>query len=129
LPHRDLKLPDRIPGPSFDRLTRLIASLVCAPIALLLLLDETDHTLLSSVGLPVAGALPYLLPLCRQVVTTGAPHMIADLRGYPLLLEIAPPADLAVVAYAGAPLVAPSGAMVGALVRSTASHMRGRTTI
>jgi two-component system, cell cycle sensor histidine kinase and response regulator CckA len=112
---RDLELPDRIPGPSFDRLTHLTASLVRAPIVLLLLLDETDHTLLSSVGLPMAGALPYLLPLCRQVVTTGAPQMVADLRGHSLLLEIAPPADLAVAAYVGAPLVAPSGAMVGAL--------------
>jgi PAS domain S-box-containing protein len=114
----DLDLPDRTPDPSFDRLARVAATLLRVPTTLLSLLDDTGQTLLSGVGLPTAWAppcaLPRPLPFCQQILATNAPLLIADTHGH-LLFDDAPTPDLAIAAYAGAPLVAPDGTTIGTL--------------
>src|SRR5262245_57988972 len=97
---RDLDRPDDTPDPSFDRLTRVAAMLVRAPIVLLSLLDDSYQTLLSGVGLPADWAAPrtlvWSLPFCRQILATHMPLAIPDARGYPFVTSDALLASLAV---------------------------------
>src|SRR5262245_46881368 len=116
---RDLDRHDHTPEPSFDRLTRLAATMMRAPIVLLSLLDDSHQTLLSGVGLPADWAPPrtlaWSLPFCQQILATHMPLAIPDARGHPFVATDALLVSLAVAAYAGVPLVVPEGVAIGTL--------------
>src|SRR4051794_34482891 len=102
-------LLDTPPEPSFDRLTRLAARLLHAPVALVSLVDADRQFFKSCVGLPEPWSsrrqTPLSHPFCRHEVATGEPLIIEDARQHPLLCGNAAIKDLGVVAYLGIPLV------------------------
>jgi GAF domain-containing protein len=104
---------------SFDRLTRLVAKVLHAPVALISLVAGDHQFFKSCVGLPEPWAsarrTPLLLSFCRHVVTSDAPLVVADARTHPLVRENEAINHLKVIAYAGVPLVTPEGLALGAL--------------
>jgi PAS domain S-box-containing protein len=112
-------LLDSPPEEAFDRLTRLAARLLGTPAALVTLLGEDRVFFKSAIGLPEPWASRRSAPLsysfCRHVVAGGAPLAIEDARRDPLVRASPAVRELHWIAYAGAPLVMPSGRAVGAL--------------
>jgi PAS domain S-box-containing protein len=99
---------DASAGESFDRWTRLAARLLSAPAALVSLVGEGRQLVTSLYG--VEGGPRELAPacsLCRRVVEADAPLFIEDGSG---LAE-----GYGVAAYAGFPLRAPDGYVLGTL--------------
>jgi diguanylate cyclase (GGDEF)-like protein/PAS domain S-box-containing protein len=103
---------------AFDRLTRLAAELVRAPVALLSLVDRERQFLKSTFGLAEPWASRREAPLshsfCQHVAATGQALVVADAREDALLRETAAVSELGIIAYAGVPILA-RGQAVGAL--------------
>jgi PAS domain S-box-containing protein len=114
---RGTGLLDSPPEPSFDRLTRLAARLLRAPVALVSLVDEGRQFFKSSLGLPEPWASRRQTPLshsfCRHVVASRRPLVVADARRHPLVCDNPAIAELGVVAYLGVPLVTADGHALG----------------
>ena len=103
--------------PALDRLTRLAARLVEAPVALVSLVTDCRQVFPSAVGLPEPWATQRQTPLshsfCQHVVAADAPLVVSDARlDERLSTNLAIP-ELGVVAYAGYPLRAPDGHTLG----------------
>ena len=115
--HRTALL-DTPPEEEFDRLTRLAADVLRAPVALVTLLDADRQFFKSHVGLPEPLASRRQAPISRALtheVVTGEPLVVADARADPLLNGNPAIQDLGVVAYAGVPLVTADGHALGSL--------------
>lgn len=115
----DTALLDSAAEAAFDRLTRMAARSVSAPVALVSLVDTQRQFFKSCIGLPEPWATRRETPLshsfCQYTVSTGAPLIVADARRHPLLADNAAIVDLQVIAYAGFPLRTPSGQVIGSL--------------
>ncbi len=105
--------------PALDRLARLAARLLDAPVALVTLVDAEREVIGACPGLsgPWAerGELPLDRSVCMHVVDRGAPLAIRDAREDPLVRDNLAVPDLGVVAYLGAPLTLADGHVAGAL--------------
>src|SRR6476660_5796012 len=81
-PSRPATPYDTLPEESFDRVARLAAGSLRAPVAIVSLLDEDRHVVKSSVGLTVRSRvwckLPLALLFSRQVVSTGRPVFVGN---------------------------------------------------
>ncbi len=114
---RRVRLLDTEAEEGFDRVSRLGARLLGAPIALLSLIDDRRQFFKSAAGLPEGLAkerqIPLAQSLCQHVVTSGALLSIADARAEPLFQDSAAVAGLDVVAYLGAPVRDASGFVLG----------------
>jgi PAS domain S-box-containing protein len=112
-------LLDTPPEPAFDRLTRLAATVLGVPVAVVSLVDAERQFFKSCVGLPEPWASRRETPLshsfCQHAVITGEPLVITDAREYPLVMDNPAIADLGVVAYVGMPLITSDGHVLGAL--------------
>lgn len=101
----------------FDRLTRLAASAVDAPVALLTLVDGSHQFFKSAYGLQEPWATRRETPLshsfCQYVVAKRAPVLIADARNDPEMAENRAIPEIGVVAYLGAPLETADGYVLG----------------
>jgi len=107
------------PEPSFDRLARLATDLVGAPIGVISLIAE-DHLFFKSlIGIQgeIAGERTGTLghSFCRRTLDAGAPVVIEDAAGDPQGKDSAAVAELGIAAYAGFPVRAPNGQILGAL--------------
>jgi GAF domain-containing protein len=109
----------RPPNIAFDRLTRLAAELLDAPVALLTLVEEDRAFFVSShgVGEPMRSdrQSPLGYSICQLTVAAGRPLVIGDARS-----DIRSAGNLSVIefgvgAYAGMPLITPEGHAVGTL--------------
>ncbi|HVL18928.1 MAG TPA: GAF domain-containing protein, partial [Gemmatimonadales bacterium] len=73
----------------FDRLTRMAARLLGAPIALITVITDDRQFFKSATGLPEPWASRRAAPLshsfCRHVVSSGEPLVVEDARRHPLL--------------------------------------------
>jgi PAS domain S-box-containing protein len=102
----------------FDRLTRMAARLLGAPIALITLITDDRQIFKSATGLAEPWASRRWAPLthsfCRHVVSSGEPLVVEDARRHPLLRTNPAVRDFGWIAYAGVPLFV-SGQVVGAL--------------
>jgi PAS domain S-box-containing protein len=94
-------LVGRGPDEAFDRLTRLCARLLQAPVAMLSLVD-------------VGPALPHEHTFCLRVVEQGRPLVIEDARGVPELATLAAVRERSFVACLAVPIVL-DGLALGAL--------------
>jgi GAF domain-containing protein len=116
--HRTLLL-DSPPEESFDRLTRLTATVLNVPVALVSLVDSDRQFFKSCLGLPQPWASQRETPLshsfCQHVVESRRPLVVSDAREHPLLKNNLAIRDLGVIAYAGAPLITPDGNVLGTL--------------
>ena len=112
-------LLDSPPEESFDRLTRLTATVLNVPVALVSLVDGDRQFFKSCLGLTQPWASQRQTPLshsfCRHVVESRRPLVVSDAREHPLLRDSPAIRDLGVIAYAGAPLITPDGHVLGTL--------------
>ncbi|GGK34498.1 hypothetical protein GCM10010124_28900 [Pilimelia terevasa] len=104
--------------PSLDRLSGLAARVLGAPTALVSLVDAAHQVFASGCGLPAPVAPGSRVGLshsfCRYVVAADAPVLVSDARGDARLAGSPAVRDLGVVAYAGVPLRAADGTVLGA---------------
>jgi GAF domain-containing protein len=111
--HRTALL-DSAAEPGFDRLTRLAARVLRAPISLVSLVDDHRQFFKSNEGLEDGlRETPLSHSLCQHVVTTGKPLIVEDATCDPLVADNLAVTELHVRAYAGVPLLAPNGAIIG----------------
>ena len=103
------------PEESFDRLTRLAATVLGAPVTIISFIDGDTQFLKSSHGLPdPRGAeVPAPSSVC-QFTLAGTPLLVEDARTHALLKDKAALSALGIVAYLGVPLMTPEGHGIGA---------------
>jgi PAS domain S-box-containing protein len=103
---------------AFDRLARLAARLLQAPIALVTLVDADRLFLKACLGLPEPWASARQLPLshslCQRLLATGQPLVLSDVHADPLARGNQAVAEFGVAAYLGIPLQF-AGQVVGSL--------------
>jgi GAF domain len=104
---------------SFDRLTRLAARVVDAPVALVSAVDRDRQFFKSCLGLPEPWATDRVTPLshsfCQHVVASREPVVVADAREDERVLDNLAIRDLGVIAYLGVPLFSRDGQAIGTL--------------
>ena len=116
---RQLKLLDSPAEASFDRLAKLAARVLGAPICLVSLVEDERQFFKAVFGLAGKAAVERQTPrshsFCQHVVTSGAPLVVEDAPSHPLVRSNPAIRDLGVMAYLGAPLRSPDGLVLGAL--------------
>ncbi len=116
---RRTQLLDSPPEEQFDALTRLAASVLRVPVALLCLVDAKRLFFLSSVGLEEPWRTQRQAPLthsfCPQTIASAAPLVLADTRTVPQARASPALAEFGVFAYAGIPLRSPDNQVLGTL--------------
>ncbi len=114
---RRLELLDTAVEAPFDRLTRLAAKILSAPVSLVSLVDDHRQFFKSALGLtgPFAEArqTPLTHSFCQHVVRSGAPLVVNDAPAHPLVCTNAAIHDLGVRAYLGIPIRSPDGYVLG----------------
>lgn len=115
---RSIGLLDTPAEESFDRLTRLAASLLDAPIAIVNLVDEDRQFFKSCIGIaePLASEreMPVEHSFCQHAMAAGDPLVLPDTRKHPLYRTNPNIVAMGIVAYLGIPLVL-DGQALGAL--------------
>jgi two-component system CheB/CheR fusion protein len=113
---------------TFDRLTRLAARLLGAPVALVSLVDADRQFFKSCVGLPEPWATLRETPLshsfCQYAVTSGQPLIVEDAREHPLVRQNRAVSEIGIIAYAGIPIVAADGEILGSFCVTDARPRR-----
>src|SRR5512145_2434381 len=116
---RRTALLDTPPEEGFDRLTRMAARLLGAPVALISLVTDDRQFFKSATGLPEPWASRRGTPLthsfCRHVVASGEALVVEDTRRHPLLRSSPAVRELGWIAYAGVPLITSQGYVLGTL--------------
>jgi diguanylate cyclase (GGDEF)-like protein len=116
---QDVGLLAGVPEPIFDRFARLAARVAETPTALVSVVADEHQYFAGLCGLaqPWADAreTPLSHSFCQHVVANGAPLVIEDSREDPVLCSSPAIGDLDVIAYAGFPIFAPSGHVLGSL--------------
>ena len=106
-------------GDSFDRITRLVAQTLQAPVALVSIVDERGQFFKSSCGLPEPWATARQTPLthsfCKHVVASERTLRISNARNDPLVQDNLAVTDLNCIAYIGVPIKGQAGETVGSL--------------
>jgi GAF domain-containing protein len=104
---------------SFDRLTRVAAAALKAPIALVSIVDQDRQFLKSCVGVAEPWASRREMPLshsyCQHAVASPEPLVVSDAREHPLLRGNAAIREMDAIAYAGVPLLGLDGQALGTL--------------
>jgi GAF domain-containing protein len=112
-------LLDTQPEEAFDRLTRMAARVLNAPVAQVTLVDADRQFFKSCIGLPEPWASRRETPLshsfCQHTVITREPLVVCDAREDPRVRDNLAIEDLDVVAYAGVPLITADGYALGSL--------------
>ena len=106
-------------SPSFDRLARLAAHVLHAPVALVSLVAADRQFFKSCLGLPEPWASRRGSPLthsfCQHAVASREPLLVTDAREHPVLRGNLAIRDMGVIAYAGIPLIDAGGHALGTL--------------
>lgn len=103
--------------PAFDRLTRLAAQLLNAPVSLVTLVDAEYQFFKSQVGLPEPWAstrrmaLPY--SFCQHTLSSNEPLVIEDARSHYLVYDNPAIQELEAHSYLGIPLKTLDGHAIG----------------
>ncbi|WP_204054526.1 GAF domain-containing protein, partial [Planomonospora parontospora] len=104
--------------PVLDRVTRLAVRCLRVPAAMVSLIDADRQVVISAAGPDEPGRheqAPLSQSLCRHVVATGAPLTVPDARADARWRGIESPGDGRLTSYAGMPLRAGPGQVLGAL--------------
>lgn len=99
----------------FGRLMVLAAQLLRAPMAVVTFTDGEGHLVDGSVGVvpPPPDSVHVIRPLCEQVIATGRPLVVRDVRQFPQFATHPKVVTLGVKAYVGMPLRLEDGAVCG----------------
>jgi len=112
---REYRIMGSRPEVAFDRVSKLVADLFDAPIALISFVDDQRQWFKSAQGLDLT-ELPRDVGFCHHVIKGGGPLLVTDpshdprFRDNPLVTG-----EAAIRFYAGVPLSAHNGAVLGAL--------------
>ncbi|BCU77188.1 GAF domain-containing sensor histidine kinase [Luteolibacter sp. LG18] len=107
-------LLDSAPEEEFDRITRLAARTLDAPVCLVSLVDDSRQFFKSATGLPVdLRETPLSHSFCQHAVTSRQRLKIDDARKDPRVAENGAVPDLGVIAYLGFPLAGEDGTVWG----------------
>ena len=112
---REYRIMDTGPEQAFDRVTKLVADLFDAPIALVSLVDDCRQWFKSAYGLDVPET-PRDISFCEHVIADDKPLIVADARLDPRFRDnplVTGEPDIRF--YAGVPLRAYNGAVLGTL--------------
>ncbi|GAB7189454.1 hypothetical protein NUM3379_01600 [Kineococcus sp. NUM-3379] len=113
----DSGLLDAGEDPGLTRLTDLATRLLKAPVSLVSLVHEQGQRFPGQTGLAqpwaAQGGTPLSHSFCQHVVASGEPLVVADARTEPLVADNLAIRDLGVVAYAGYPVRADDGTVLG----------------
>ncbi|HLX22736.1 MAG TPA: GAF domain-containing protein [Usitatibacter sp.] len=108
---------DTPPEPAFDRLTKLSAQLLMAPVTLATFVTRTRQFFKSAMGLAEPWATERGTPLthsfCQWVVSSKEPLVVDDAREHAVLKSNLAIRDLGVIAYAGVPMTGKGGLAIG----------------
>jgi hypothetical protein len=111
------RLLDAPADPGLDTLARLCAKMLEVPVVLVSLVGADRQFFAAACGLsePWAGERQTSLShsFCQHVVTSRRPFVVSDAREHPLVKDNLAIRDLGVVAYAGIPLTAADGEVLG----------------
>ncbi|MCO6052334.1 GAF domain-containing protein [Mesorhizobium sp. RP14(2022)] len=103
----------------FQNQIALVRQSLGVPVAVISILEEDRQVFAAHEGLPFPwseqGETPLTHSFCKHVVTKKAPLVVPDALNDPLVSENLAIRDLDVRAYLGAPLVLPSGEVIGAV--------------
>ena len=106
-------------SPSFDRLARVAAHVLNAPVALVSLVDADRQFFKSCLGMPEPWASERGSPLshsfCQHAVARREPLVVDDAREHELLRDNPAIRDMGIIAYAGIPLIDADGHALGTL--------------
>lgn len=126
---RRLKLLDSPAEYAFDRMTQLLSKITHVPVSLISLIDEDRQFFKSLVGMAEPWASARQTPLshsfCQYVVSSGEPLVVEDARENPMLRDNLAICDMDVIAYAGFPISAPNGQILGSCCIIDLSHVNG----
>lgn len=114
---RRAEVPDVTAGEELDRIVRLAADRIGAPLVLVSLIDAERQRIASATGSVRPGAereTPLSYTFGHYVVAGRAPLLVADARTVPWLRDTPAVTDLDTIAYAGFPLVVDDDQAVGA---------------
>lgn len=112
---REYRIMDTPPEAAFDRVTKMVADLYGVPITLVSLVDDCRQWFKSAHGLD-ATETPREISFCQYVVAEGQPVVVTDVLGDPRFRDNPlVTGDLHVRFYAGVPLRAYNGAILGTL--------------
>ncbi|HWW52675.1 MAG TPA: GAF domain-containing protein [Acidimicrobiales bacterium] len=116
---RRLVLLDTGATEGFDRLARLAARTLHAPMALMTLVDGDRQYFKAAFGLPApldeVRETPLTYSICQYAVAMGAPLVVCDARVEHWLDDNPAITELGVTAYAGVPLITADAYAVGTL--------------
>ena len=108
-----------VSDPALERFARLVRRQLGVPTALVTLVSADEQVFPGALGLPEPWQTTRRTPLthsfCQHVVLAAEPLVIEDARLDPLVQDNLAIVDLQVVAYAGWPLTAADGSVVGSL--------------
>lgn len=112
----------------YDRLTRLAARLTEAPVAALSLVDQQRQFFKSQVGMadPSKRQTPVSQSFCQWVVAGGESVVVEDAASHPVLKHNPAMRHMGVAAYAGIPVRASNGTVLGSFC-AVDSHKRSWT--
>ncbi|MDQ4044311.1 MAG: GAF domain-containing protein, partial [Chloroflexota bacterium] len=106
-----------VANPALDRLARLAAHVLDVPVALVSLVEQDRQVFPGCIGLRDPWGSRRETPIshsfCKHVVASQTSLVIEDARKNPLVIDNPAIQDLGVVAYAGMPLAAPEGQVLG----------------
>ena len=112
-------LLDTPPEPAFDRLTRLAARLLGAPVSMISLIDEHRQFFKSVWSCANPHTAPRETPrvhsFCRHVVESREPVVVSDARRNPLVSDSPLIHEMGTVAYLGVPILAGGEHVIGTL--------------
>ncbi|MDX6568348.1 MAG: phosphoserine phosphatase RsbU/P [Gaiellales bacterium] len=110
-------LLDTVPDEPFDRLARLAAALLDAPLAFVTIVDDTRSYWKSAIGIDEIGIVDrnQAIPdsFCQYIVASGERLIVDDAAHDPRTRDNPSVRKHGVAAWAGFPLIAPTGEVLG----------------
>jgi len=104
---------------NFDRLTRMAAAWLDAPISVMTLIEEKRQFFKSAFGMSgwpaEARSTDIKYSFCQYVVTSGAPFIVEDSKSHPVVKDNPGYTEFNIQAYLGVPIHSPDGYTLGSL--------------
>lgn len=126
---REYRIMDTPPEDGFDRVTKMVADLYGVPIALVSLVDDCRQWFKSAYGLDTPETAREL-SFCQYVIAEEQPVMVVDVLSDPRFQDNPlVTGDLHIRFYAGVPLRAYNGAILGTLCLIDREERTGLTSV